>query len=183
MKSGRLAIWRIYLIGASCCGAITTAVALGLVSPAIQHAHRNAALEQTLRDRRQTIAALSADLATSHRQRDDMRASLRRSTLTLAPSTEINARLASIAILAGEHGLSLDEIRAGSPAEGPNVEMLPIILRGAGSYPNCARFLHHLREKYPDTLIKALDTTAGSKGASSAFRFELNWCTKKGNGL
>lgn len=182
MKNTRITTWQIYTLGALLCVAFTVALFQGVISPTIQRTQRQAALQRDLHARLDKIAMLSGELNSCRRQSAELKQSLSRDGVKLQSMVLVNDRLAKLTALAISDGLALDEVRAGSAADAPTLETLPIQLSGAGPYPNCVRFLHQLHETFPDTLVKSLDTTSApsaTRGTNAAFRFELVWYTHK----
>ena len=65
-------------------------------------------------------------------------------------------------------------------ADSAHYQTVPIRISGSGSYPGCARFLHELRTRFPDTSCKSFELTNPNPVRDhnvGNFKFELTWYT------
>jgi Tfp pilus assembly protein PilO len=128
----------------------------------IQHAKADQ-LSHSLDSAREHLATIQSAIADSPQK--------------LEPVHALNDRLASITALATARGLDIADIRPGAVATAVHYTTVPISLVGAGSFPNCVRYLHQLHEQFSDTTVTALKMSGTSEDSTSppAFQFELRW--------
>lgn len=107
---------------------------------------------------------------------------LESNSLALEPAERVNRRVNELTRLASESGLTLDEVQPGAPEEGSLFRTVPIHISGAGTFPDCARFLHTLRVELPDTIVRSLRLVDGQEGASGTFGFDLVWYAAPADG-
>jgi Tfp pilus assembly protein PilO len=97
--------------------------------------------------------------------------------LRLQGLDQTNARLKAIADLAAEHTLELNESRQGEPVPDLRYIRVPIRITGGGTYRACTLFIHHLRLRFPDTGLAAIELGGDPSSDSTAVRFvfDLVW--------
>ena len=175
--------WRIYLAGGVVCAALGAgAYAVGFSPATLRHA-RQAAKQTELRARKHKAANLAGQLNTARTQLTAITDSFANLPLRLEPATQVNQRLARLTDLANGAGLTIDEMRPGAIADGPDFKTVPILIAGNGTYPACAKFLHALRETFPDTAVLSFNTTnnsASPESPAATFQFDLAWHAAKG---
>jgi Tfp pilus assembly protein PilO len=182
MSATQSKYWPIYGCGGAACAALSVVAWIALVSPTLEQLSVRSARFHELRAQQQKHANLNAELASSRQELKDLQQALANSTLRLEPASEVNHRLAALTTVAGSHGMALDELRPGAAADSPQYKLLPIHMAGTGTYPACARFLHTLHERFPDTGLQSFEITNPSPGGDQlklTFQVELVWYTKK----
>lgn len=182
MKSTIVKTWQVYAAGIAACTALAAGTWFTLVGPTLAQLQKDDAVHLELADRHQKAADLNASLVSTRRQLATAKETLAHSTLKLQPASDLNARLARLTDLATSCGLTIDEMRPGALAELSKFQTLPVHMAGTGTYPACAKFLHTLRQSYPDTGVEALEATNQNptpQGSVATFRFDLVWYTKK----
>lgn len=99
------------------------------------------------------------------------------SEIQLQSSKHLNARIAHIIDHADKGDLDVYETRPGTVRDHPRYRTVPILLAGRGTYPNCAAFLHRLRESLPDTGVVEFELTGRPANPlePASFRFNLVW--------
>ena len=84
-----------------------------------------------------------------------------------------------LTLLATRCQLKVDEIQPGRSHSVIRHEVVPIQMRGSGSYLACMKFLRSLRQSFPDigTSLIDLKGAPGAPDTSSRFEFTLEWFT------
>jgi hypothetical protein len=177
---GVRAAWQVYATGAVICAALTAAAyVLGIQSAQAEYAAHQADVTE-LKARQRKASALGADLAEAHGMLERTMREVSQLPLRLEPATAINRRLSELGSLCEDSALSMDERRPGSAVEHPHYQTVTINLVGTGTYPACAKFLHELRRRFPDTAVRSFESSNPSPGRNQStgnFRFELVWYT------
>lgn len=93
-------------------------------------------------------------------------------SIRLVSIDERNTRLADLTALATEVGLDVDEVSPSDPVSGELFDEVKIRLRGRGSFPDVARFMHRLAAEQPDTEVRTF-RTAGNGGGENKAVFEM----------
>lgn len=94
--------------------------------------------------------------------------------VTLEPADAINRRMASLALLAEAHGLTLGQLTPGrSEPAGPSVK-IPIKASGAGAYRDIHAFLAALHDSARDVSVSALSLSRAEPGRDQGTRFEMD---------
>jgi Tfp pilus assembly protein PilO len=174
--------WQIYAAGIAACTALATGIWFTLIGPTLAQLEKDDAARHELAQRHEKAADLNASLVSTRRQLTTANETLAHSTLKLQPASDLNARLAKLTDLATSCGLTIDEMHPGTLADASKFQTLPVHMAGSGSYPDCAKFLHTLRQSFPDTGVEALEATNPNptpQGAAATFRLDLVWYTKK----
>ena len=168
----------IFAAAALCCAALSTACWIFAIGPALAQREARAGQTAQLEIRHRKADALTSQLAAVHRRRQAVEQSLLHSSLHLQSARIVNDRLARLTDLANAAGLSIEQIQPGQTANGPHYQTVALKLAGSGTYPAVARFLNQLHEKFPDTGVRAIDSTSGGTDPLAPlvnFRFELTW--------
>jgi Tfp pilus assembly protein PilO len=169
--------WRIDLIGAAVCAAMTLAVCLGGIVP-LAGSHEEVLKMQAETVAQQSQAArLDATLTATREKLRQAQKKLDESPLRLETSTNVFRRLSDVSALASDSGLSLDDIRPGPAAVGTYCDTVPIAMAGNGTYRACAAFLARLCRVMPDTGVSSLEVAAVGvdPSGSGKFHFDLEW--------
>ena len=168
---------RIDTAGAIACAALTLFGYFAIVRPfaserATLVAVRGqvATAERKKRTLKTTQRGIKTDLATVRRE-------LEASPVKLEPVSRLNHRLALIEQAAEESGLLIHETRSSEVVSGDRFDAVPIEVSGAGSFPECARFLHRLQQELPEVEVIgfALSVNPGNARSRQTFRFDLAW--------
>lgn len=172
--------WHMVGIAATVCVGLTVgAFAIG-VRPLLDQHRRETSQQETLKERTATASELAVTVAGLNRDLADVKDTLAKTPLRLQSATLVNQRLEALARLASECGVSLDEMRPGSPIDGAHYQTVPIRIVGGGTYPACTTFLRRLRKTFGDMGIRtfnAANTTPASPTPSASFQSELVWFT------
>ena len=172
--------WQVYATAVVICAALTAAAyVLGIQSAQAEYAAHQADLAE-LKSRQRKASALGADLAEAHGMLEKTMREVSQLPLRLEPATAINRRLSELDLLCEDSALSIDERRPGPAVDHPHYQTVTIHLVGTGTYPACAKFLHELRQRFPDTAVRSFESSNPSPGRNQSkgnFRFELVWYT------
>ncbi len=108
-----------------------------------------------------------------------MREALAEGAIRLQPASRINRRLSELTLLATRCQLKVDEIQPGRSHSVIRHEVVPVQMRGSGSYLACMTFLRSLRQNFPDigTSLIDLKGAPGAPETSSRFDLTLEWFT------
>lgn len=89
---------------------------------------------------------------------------------------ELNRRVPALVNVAGECGLEIAEVGPGTPAPQDRFTVVPIKVRGTGTYAGVSAFLGRLRASFPDTAVVALQVSTEVPGETTPeFSVELAW--------
>lgn len=171
--------WTMHAAGAGLCALLTVAAWFAGVKPSLERLRQVGQQEEQLATLRQQAGDLSARTKELEARRDQVARSLTDNAVRLQPATKINRRLDELTQLAVTCQLKVDEIQPGKTRPTSRHEVVPIRLRGNGSYVSCVNFLHSLRRQFPDTGASQIDLK-GAPGAApetSCFEFTLDWYT------
>lgn len=131
----------------------------------------------------QTLRAQADQLQMRLRDTQDRnvrtREALAEGSVRLQPASRVNRRLSELTLLATRCQLKVDEIQPGRSHSVIRHEVVPIQMRGSGSYLACMKFLRSLRQSFPDigTSLIDLKGAPGAPDTSSRFEFTLEWFT------
>jgi Tfp pilus assembly protein PilO len=183
-KVAGASVVKIYLAGVVACAVVSAGTYFVGVRPAMARYAEHRDQQVALRAARQKAAALLGTRNSTQGQLNAASEALQKQVLRLEPVSRVNQRLSALTELATrECGLIIDEMRPGTIAEGADYTTVPILIAGSGTYPKCARFLHRLRQAFPDTSVRSFETTNNSASPDSpaaTFQFELTWHAAKG---
>jgi Tfp pilus assembly protein PilO len=183
-QSGGASVVKVYVCGGAVCAALTAGAYLFGVRPAVARYDEHVARQLELKAARQKAANLVGVRNNTQSQLNAVNESVKNLTLRLEPASTVNQRLSKLTDLATrECQLVIDEMRPMPPADGPDYQTVPILIAGSGTYPNCARFLHRLRQAFQDTAVKSFETTNNSSSPdnpTATFQVELVWHAAKG---
>jgi hypothetical protein len=173
--------WPLFGAAVAACAALTAgAYAIG-VRPLLAERDHQVEQRRALDERRATASDLGATLAAVQRDLEQAKRELEQTPVRLQPAALVNQRLAAIAAVATDCGVALDEMRPGSPADAAHFQTVPIRVVGSGRYPDCAKFLRKLREKFGDMGVRtftATNSTPTQVDATAVFSAELVWFTE-----
>lgn len=149
---------------------------LGLRPLTRQHDH-TVAQRQELASTSQRAEAHGREEEAISQELKRIRSSLAASSLTLRTAADRNVRLARLTELAETHRLEVDGLTSSAIKHDEHYDMVPIELRGKGSFPDCAAFIHRLNSQFRDMSVNALEIngTPGLETAQVGFRFEMTW--------
>ena len=177
-------VMKIYIAGAAACALVSTGTYFVGVRPAVARHADQESRQVELRAARQKSATLLGTRNATQSQLNAVNDALQRQVLRLEPASTVNQRLSILTELATrECGLIIDEMRTGTIAEGADYQTVPVLIAGSGTYPKCAKFLHKLRQTFPDTAVRSFETTnnsASPDAPAATFQFELTWHAAKG---
>jgi len=145
-------VLRIYLAGATAGALFSVCTYFVGVRPAVARHEDHATRQLDLRAARQKAASLLATRNATQAQLNTTNEALKNLTLRLEPASTVNQRLSILTEVATrECQLVIDEMHPGTVVESAECQAIPILMAGSGTYPNCAKFLHKVRQKFPDT--------------------------------
>ena len=183
-NSGGAALARTYAAGAVVCAALSAGAYLFGIRPAQARHEEHATRHLELVAARKKASGLLAARNTVQAQLQTVEAALKNTALRLEPASTVNQRVASLTELATKDcQLMIDELRPGPATPSGDCQTIQIQIAGSGTYPNCAKFLHKLRQKFPDTAVRSFETTnnsASPDAPAATFHFDLLWHAAKG---
>ena len=102
---------------------------------------------------------------------------LANNVIELKPAGQINSHLASLAGLAGECGLKLDQLRPDKSLNGARYQTVPIYLAGTGSFPACVKLLRELQRRFLDTSVASFEVKGDPTKPTepTKLRIDLLW--------
>ena len=175
---------KIYLAGGVVCAALTGAAYLLGIRPAMARHDDQQSRQAELKAARHKASSLAAVRNNTLAQLAETNKALENLPLRLEPVSGVNQRLLRLTDLATrECLLTIDEMRSGAVADGPDYQTVPILIAGSGTFPACAKFLHQLRKTFPDTAVRSFETTNNSASPDApvaTFQFDLVWHAAKG---
>jgi len=167
-------------ISLAVCGVISSIGYYVGIAPALAGLVERRAQENDLADRRHNVSRLATEILETRQQLAAAKKDLASLPLRLEPASAVNRRINWLASVAGESGVTLDEIQPQPAIDGPHYQTVPIRVAGSGEFPACAAFLHVLRERFPDTSVRSFDIQNAQPNPDknvAAFRIELDWHT------
>ena len=177
-------VLKIYLAGGIACAVFSAGAYFVGIRPVLARYDEQANRQTELSSARKKAAGLVGARNNVASELNATNEALNNLTLHLAPASTVNQRLSNLTALATkECGLTIDEMRPGAVTEGADYQTVSILIAGSGTYPNCAKFLHRLRNVFPDTAVRSFETTNNSSSPDSpaaTFQFELAWHASKG---
>jgi Tfp pilus assembly protein PilO len=174
----KVCAWRIYVGGVAVCAAMSAGVYFFGFRPAARKHRQFEARQHDANERRQQAANLAGQLNTARAQLAAVNEALVRQTLRLEPSNTLNHRLSRLNELAEASGLTIDEMNSADVEEGTDYQTIPIHIAGNGTYPACAKFLHELRQTFPDMAVRSFETNSNMPSPdvpAATFRYHLAW--------
>jgi Tfp pilus assembly protein PilO len=165
--------WSVDLAGLACCAVLAGAGYMIAVVPVVRSREAVASLRSSIGGVEANGEQLLQITRTLDLELARVQSRLRSSSLELEPAERVNRRVNELTRLASESGLTLDEVLPRAPEEGSMFRTVPIHISGAGSFPDCARFVHSLRSELPDTTVESLRLVGGAE--TGTFEFDLVW--------
>ncbi len=171
--------WRVDAIGVGACIVVTGLAYLLGVAPVMDQAKQTGQQRQAFLDQQRQANALRASYDSINRQIQQIQRALDREGFRLKPAIQMNQHLADLTELATQAGLSLHGIQPGQAVRGEHYGSVPITISGIGSYPSCAKMLHGLHQKFPDTRVTRLGLSVSSSTRTPTAKFDLSlvWYT------
>ena len=172
--------WRIYATTAAVCALATAAAYAATVRPLALRRDEQQAQAVELDAREHKAAELTASLDAWQRQVTAATRAAQETPVQLQPATRVNRRLALLAELADECGLSIDEMQPGPPVDAPYFKTVLIRVVGTGTYPSVARFMRRSRSQFRDMGVRTFRATAVNPtpgAADASFQMEFTWFT------
>lgn len=184
---------RVDALGALAALALTAGAAILAFGPKLlSHAPTRAQQQAELDARRKEALDIERLAEAAHKNLADLQ-SQSAVAVQLRPANTINQRLGDMAAIAEPLNIAILQLSpgpaapppatpaAGSPAPSePKATIVPIKLAGTGTYPDIARFIHALHDKFRDTALSSLKLTAQpdpkqSEKQIAAFSIDLAW--------
>jgi Tfp pilus assembly protein PilO len=182
-QAGGPSVARIYLLGGVVCAAISAGAFFFGVRPALARHEEQQNQRAEFLAAKQKAANLNGTRTRLLAELDAVTKSLNNLPLQLEPASTVNQRIARLTQLTGECKLNIDEIRALPPVEAADYQTVPIVVAGSGTYTSVAKFLHVIRQTFPDTAVRSFETTnnsASPDAPAATFQFDLVWHAAKG---
>ncbi len=142
------------------------------------HLKKAAAVQITqMQAQREKVSELQEQAAELTGELDDTRKALNDTVLHLMPASRVNLRISEMADLATDSKLRIDGIEPGQAVKGPLCDTVPLVLNGRGRFSDCATFLHHINNTFPDISVESLELTGNPANLSTTveFRLQLLW--------
>src|SRR5581483_3524608 len=155
-------VLKIYLAGAVVCAAISAGAFFVGVLPALARHEEQQDKHAQFLAAKQKAANLNATRTHLLAELDAVNKSLSNLPLQLEPASTVNQRLLRLTMLTRECELTIDEMRASPPVEAADYQIVPILIAGSGTYNSVAKFLHVIRQRFPDTAVHSFETTNNS---------------------
>jgi Tfp pilus assembly protein PilO len=176
-RSAHRRSWRTDAVGSGFCAAMTIAAYLITINPIIRSESERAGMQSHVEEQARRVMSLDESRERLGKQLDEVREQVAASHVQLQSSEFLNSRLALIIELASTSGIEIYQSRPGRMIDTPRYQAVPISLSGAGSFTDCAAFLHRLHETLGDTGVVAFELTGKPEApnTTASFRFELVW--------
>jgi Tfp pilus assembly protein PilO len=168
------------IAGAICLGMTLAAYAVG-VQPLLKRRQQEAAQQQALRDHGASASQLSDELTALLKELTETKQALTRTSLRLQPASLINQRLESLARLATDCGVSIDEMRPGVAADAAHYQTVPVRIVGSGKYPAVVSFTRNLRKSFGDIGVQSFIIASDNANPNvplAKFQADLVWYTE-----
>ena len=176
-NSGKWKYWQIDCTGLFVCAVLTAAIYLVGVRALMSHVELMSTQKSELRASRARATDVAASIQSLRTQLTAVRGEIEKLPLELESAREINQRIARLTDLAGETGLEITDIQPGAPTSKPRFAIIPITLSGVGDWRACARFLHDVRQVFPDSGVATFELTGNPSdpAATAQFRLGIIW--------
>jgi Tfp pilus assembly protein PilO len=180
MKSShesRFLTWHVDACGAIVCSILLIVFVFGVIRPIMSQQTALAAIHDEITELNGRRTVLDQRTAQLRLELEGTHAALAATDLTLQPVEQVNRRLADIVELATECGMVIHQTQTDEPDHQASHNTVPVDMAGAGSYSECARFLHKLTTVLPDVKVIAFELSGKGKpgGGDGAFEFDLAW--------
>ena len=127
-----------------------------------------------LQEKREALDHLNKVRLAYEQSLERIRDEAKRGSLELRPVGQLLDRISALSKAAAMAGMTLDEIKPGTPIPRERFTVLPIHLAGTGTFPGCASFLHGLRADFPDTGVVGMDLRGEPEQTDKPARFVLD---------
>lgn len=173
----RMTLWQIDAVGAAACVLLGALWYVAGVGPLAQARAEHREMSKTLAQKQEEAEKLASDEREFARALAKVNAEMESATIRLLPADQINSRLGALTGLAQQVGLTLNEIKPGTPGPAAQFTPVPIRITGTGSFGGVAAFLHQLRERFPDTGVARFDLRGDPEGIDrpAAYSVDMVW--------
>lgn len=143
------------------------------IHPALQRTHQVEHLRTEILVAATQVRELEQRTTRAQHDLANASAELEHASVRLVSIDARNARLAELTTLASGLGLAVDELSPAEPAKGELFERVAIEIKGRGTYPALARFVHTLHADYPDTEVSSFRISRS--GGDAVYSLRLVW--------
>lgn len=174
--------WQIDGAALALCLLLSCGAYFAAVGPMLASRDDRAAHSLALTETRDQATRMVADTRAIRTLLNNAQTDLAKIEIPLQTPAAVNQRLAELTGLAGECGLEVQAMQPGTLVNSQRYAQLPIQVSGTGSYRTCMKFLHSLRQRFPDTAMKAFELSASptEPNTPTSFNFQLAWFVQPG---
>jgi Tfp pilus assembly protein PilO len=157
------------------CVLATTLIASWIMTlqPAGERRQEVDSLRLSIQETTHRVRSLEIDAASAQRDVAAAAKALESVSVRLVSVDARNSRLAELTRLASTLGLTVDELSPHEPVKGELFDRVLIDVRGRGSYPDAAMFLHLIHDEFLDTEVRSFRITRNDGDAM--FEIRLVW--------
>lgn len=150
----------------------------------LEPARSNLAAQQALRTELESVLAetdsLEGSVRERHRTIKELALRLHETRVELLPPSKLNQRVQGVTTLAGERGITVEQVSPGKLESDANASVVSIKLIGNTTYPEAREFLAALRQSFPDISVSGLRVQrapgpVGKADPRAAIEFSLAW--------
>lgn len=162
--------------GVAACALLLAAAYLVGLAPRLRERSLDAERRAELDRGRVELSGLITQKRDLEAKSAELKVKRERNTVRLQGVREVNRRADVILDVAGASGLRVAEIAPGAPVTKDGLTVVPIRLRGTGTYGAVTQLLSRLHEKYRDTAVTTLTLSAGvDEQAAPEFSVDFAW--------
>lgn len=143
------------------------------VRPALERRNAVELLRSAVVETTHRVRTLELDTARAMREVAAASKALESVSVHLVSVDARNTRLAELTRLATTLGLTVDELSPQEPVKGELFDRVIIDVRGRGSYPDAAKYLHLIHDEFLDTEVRSFRITRNDGNA--IFEICLVW--------
>ncbi len=163
--------------GVAVLAVITAAVYFGGIEPVLTDNALRRDLESRLAIEKKSASDLTSEIRCKQRDLDAVEREIATDQVRLEQASKVNDRLGKLAHLAAEAGVRIDTVQPEQIRAGKRYGIIPIAVRGEGTYVQCTAFLAMLAQRFRDIGVRSLGMSCNATAANApvVFSFELAW--------
>lgn len=158
------------LVGVAVFAGLILGLIFGVIVPVAVHDRLAIGRQRAALQLQQRVNVLTAHVRVATTELQQVKARIAAAPERLRPASSLNERLAALVALAGECGLSIQDLKPGDGVRRAKEFAVPVRVVGRGSYPDVARLLHALHDDMSDISVDGFRVAA-----SGDYTLDLQW--------
>ena len=148
------------LAGVAVFATLVLGLIFGVLVPVAVHDRLAIGRHQAAVQLQQRANTLSAGIRAAAAELDKVKSQMAIAPERLRPASSLNERLAALVTLAGECGLTIQDLKPGDGVRRTKDFAVPVRVVGRGTYPDVTRLLHALHDRMADVSVDGFRVTA-----------------------